>query len=125
MRARSWLFGTLCLLLPLAFACSRPSQSSSPSRNGTSIETSQASDRAKGDRVIAGQLRAVHPDRHTLIVAFGDDLHEFAYTDSTEVVGGATANVRGLTGNAGNEITVHYRENPFTSTKTAVRIELQ
>jgi len=75
--------------------------------------------------VLAGQLRSVDPDRKTLIVAFGDDLYEFAYTDSTEVVGGGTANVRGLTGNTGNEVTVHYREHPITSTKTAVRIELQ
>lgn len=124
MRTRSWLFGTLCLLLPLAFACNRAGQSS-PSRNGTAIETSQAGDRAKSDRVLAGQLRSVDPDRKTLIVAFGDDLYEFAYTDSTEVVGGGTANVRGLTGNTGNEVTVHYREHPITSTKTAVRIELQ
>jgi hypothetical protein len=125
MRARSWLLGMLCLLLSLAFACNRPSQSSSTSRNGTAIETSQAGDRAKGNRVLAGQLRSVHPDRKTLIVAFGDDLYEFAYTDSTEVVGGGTASVRGLTGSTGNEITVHYRENPITSTKTAVSIELQ
>jgi hypothetical protein len=123
MRARSWLLGTLCLLLPLAFACNRPSQSSSPSQDGTAIESSRGN-RAKGDRVLAGHLRSVNPDRKTLIVEFGDDLYEFAYTDSTEVVGGGTANVRALTGNAGNEITVHYRENPITSTKTAVRIEL-
>ena len=123
MRARGWLVGTLCLFLPLAFACNRPDQSSS--RNGTAIESSQAGDRAKGDRVLAGQLRTIDPDRKTLIVAFGDDLYEFAYTNSTEVVGGGTANVRGLTGNTGTEITVHYRENPITSTKTAVRIELQ
>jgi hypothetical protein len=57
-------------------------------------------------------------------VEFGDDLYEFAYTDSTEVVGGGPANVRGLSGNTGNEIRVHYRENLLTSTKTAVRIEL-
>jgi hypothetical protein len=122
MRARR-LLGTFCLLLPFAFACNRPSQSSS--QDGTAIESSQSGDRAKGDRVLAGQLRTVDPDRKTLIVAFGDDLYEFAYTNSTEVLGGGTANVRGLTGNTGNEITVHYRENPITSTKTAVRIELK
>lgn len=124
MRARGWLVGTICLLLPLAFACNRLEQSSS-SQIGTASESSQSGDRAKGDRVLAGQLRTIDPDRKTLIVEFGDDLYEFAYTDSTEVVGGGTANVRGLTGNTGNEITVHYRENPITSTKTAVRIELQ
>jgi hypothetical protein len=117
MRARSWLLGTLCLLVLLAIACNRPSQSSSHD------ESSQVS--ANGDRVLAGQLRTVDPDNKTLIVAFGDDLYEFAYTNSTEVVGGGTANVRGLTGNTGNEITVHYRENPITSTKTAVKIELR
>jgi len=58
-----------------------------------------------------------------LFVEFGDDLYEFAYTDDTQVVGGT--NVQGLTSNRGNDVTVHYRENPFTSTKTAVRIELQ
>ena len=74
--------------------------------------------------MLAGQLRTVNPERQTLFVAFGDDLYEFAYTDDTQVVGGTT-NVQGLTGNRGNEVTVHYRENPFTSTKTAVRIEIQ
>lgn len=123
MRARSWLLGTACLLVLLAIACNRPSQSTA-SRNGTALESSQASDRANGGRVLAGQLRTVDPDNKTLIVAFGDDLYEFAYTDSTEVVGGGTANVRGLTGNTGTEITVYYRENPITSTKTAVKIEL-
>ena len=124
MRARSWLFGTACLLVLLAIACNRPSQSTS-SRDGTALESSQASDRANGGRVLAGQLRTVDPDNKTLIVAFGDDLYEFAYTDSTEVVGGGTANVRGLTGNTGTEITVHYRENRITSTKTAVKLELR
>ncbi len=123
MRARRWLLGTACLLVLLAIACNRPSQSTS--RDGTAIESSQVSDRANGGRVLAGQLRTVDPDNKTLIVAFGDDLYEFAYTDSTEVVGGGTANVRGLTGNTGTEITVHYRENPITSTKTAVKIELR
>ena len=122
MRARCRLLGTFCLLLSLAVACNRSSQSS---QNGTATEPSRAGDRAKGDRILAGQLRTVDPDRKTLIVAFGDDLYEFAYTNSTEVLGGGTANVRGLTGNTGNEITVHYRENPITSTKTAVRIELK
>ncbi len=123
MRTR-WLLGTFCLLLPLAVACNQPSRSSAPSRDGTAIESAQAGDDAKSALVLAGQLRSVNPDRETLIVAFGDDLYEFAYTDATEVVGG-TSNVRGLTGNTGNEITVHYRENPITGTKTAVRIELQ
>ena len=123
MRARCRLLGTVCFLLPLAFACSRPGQSSA--QNGTAIESSRAGDRAKGDHVLVGQLRTVDPDRKTLIVAFGDDLYEFAYTDSTEVLGGGSANVRGLTGNTGNEITVHYRETLLTSTKTAVRIELK
>ncbi len=123
MSARCRLLGTFCLLLSLAVACNRSSQS--PLQNGTATDSSRAGDRAKGDRILAGQLRTVDPDRKTLIVAFGDDLYEFAYTNSTEVLGGGTANVRGLTGNTGNEITVHYRENPITSTKTAVRIELK
>jgi hypothetical protein len=123
MSARSLLLlGSLCLLLPLTVACNRSSQSSRA--DGTELESPQAGDRSKSGLVLAGQLRSVDPDRETLIVAFGDDLYEFAYTDATEVVGG-TANVRGLTGNTGNQITVHYRENAFTSTKTAVRIELQ
>ena len=122
MSARSLLLlGSLCLLLPLAVACNRSSQSRA---DGTVLESPQAGDRSKSGLVLAGQLRSVDPDRETLIVAFGDDLYEFAYTDATEVVGG-TANVRGLTGNTGNQITVHYRENRITSTKTAVRIELQ
>ena len=123
MRARSSLLGALCLLLPLAFACSRSSEPPL-SRAGTVLESLESGSHAKGDRVLAGQLRSVYPDKRTLIVAFGDDLYEFAYNDATEVVGGA-ANRQGLTGNTGNEITVHYREHTFTSTKTAVRIELQ
>src|SRR5688572_32124262 len=122
MSARSLLLWSLCLLLPLAVGCNRSSQSSSG--DGTVLESPQAGDRTKSGLVLAGQLRSVDPDKETLIVAFGDDLYEFAYTDATEVVGG-TANVRGLTGNTGNQITVHYRANPITSTKTAVRIELQ
>jgi hypothetical protein len=74
--------------------------------------------------VLSGQLRSVDTDRRALIVAFADDLYEFSYTDATEVRGG-TEHVRGLTGNRGNQITVHYRKNPITSSKTAVRIELQ
>jgi hypothetical protein len=123
MRTR-WLLGTFCLLLPLVVACSQPSQSSAPSRDGTASESAQGGNNEKSALVLAGQLRSVNPDRQTMIVAFGDDLYEFAYTDATEVVGG-TSNVRGLTGNRGNEITVHYKEHTFTSTKTAVRIELQ
>jgi hypothetical protein len=124
MRTRSWLLATWCLLLPLAFACNRSSQSSSSPNDGTVLESTRSGDRDKSSLVLAGQLRSVDPDKETLIVAFGDDLYQFAYNDATEVVGG-TANVRGLTGNTGNQITVHYRENPITSTKTAVRIELQ
>jgi hypothetical protein len=119
MSAHRSVLATLCLL-PLTLACS----GSSLSGDGTAIESTRAGDRTNGSPVLAGQLRSVDPDRETLIVAFGDDLYQFAYTDATEVVGG-TANVRGLTGNTGNQITVHYRQNPITSTKTAVKIELQ
>jgi hypothetical protein len=59
-----------------------------------------------------------------LVVEFGDDLYEFTYNDHTEVVGEA-ANRQGLTGKTGNGITVYYKEHTFTSTKTAVRLELQ
>ena len=124
MRARSWLVGTLCLLLPLAFGCDRSRQTSEARSNGTALESPEASDRDKSELVLAGQLRMVEPKKELLVVAYADDLYEFAYTDATEIVGG-TANVQGLTGNRGNQITVHYRESPFTSTKTAVRIELQ
>jgi hypothetical protein len=119
MRRRASLLWTLCLLLPLVAACDR-----NEARDGTALESPRAGDQEKSSLVLAGQLRTVDPERQTLIVAFGDDLYEFAYTDDTEVVGG-TANVQGLTGNRGNEVTVHYRENRITSTKTAVRIELQ
>ena len=125
MRRRASLLWTLCLLLPLAAACDRnESPAISRARDGTVAESPRAGDREKSSLVLAGQLRTIHPERHTLFVAFGDDLYEFAYTDDTQVVGGTT-NVQGLTGNRGNEVTVHYRENPFTSTKTAVRIEIQ
>ena len=123
MSVRALRLSTFCLLLllPLVAACDR---SRTLSRDGTGLESPQAGDREKSSLVLAGQLRTVDPNRQTLIVAYGDDLYEFAYTDDTEVVGGTT-NVQGLTGNRGNEVTVHYRQNPITSTKTAVRIELQ
>jgi hypothetical protein len=123
MRARSRLLAILCLLLPFAFACSQ-SDRPSASEDGTVINSSAGREGAKSNRVLAGQLRSINPGRHTLIVAFDDDLYEFAYTDATQVVGGA-ANVQGLSGNAGTDIMVHYRQSPITSTKTAVRIELQ
>ena len=127
MRTRALRFSTLCLLLPLALAaaCAR-TESPATSRDGTVIESPRAGDRDKSSLVLAGQLRTVNPERRTLFVAFGDDLYEFAYTDDTQVVGGTTkTNAQGLTGNRGNEVTIHYRENRFTSTKTAVRIEIQ
>lgn len=120
MGRRASLLGALALLLPLAAACDRPVVS----KAGTALESPVAGDQEKSSHVLAGQLRTVDPRRQTLIVAFGDDLYEFAYTDDTQIVGGA-ANVQGLTGNRGNEVTVHYRVSPITSTKTAVRIELQ
>ena len=125
MRTRALRFSTLCLLLPLALvaACDR-NESPAISRDGTVIESPRAGDGEKSSLVLAGQLRTVNPERRTLFVAFGDDLYEFAYTDDTQVVGRATS-AQGLTGNRGNEVTVHYRENRFTSTKTAVRIEIQ
>ena len=123
MRTRASRLSSLCLLLPLAAASDR-NESPAISRDGTAAESPRAGDREKSSLVLAGQLRTVNPERHTLFVAFGDDLYEFAYTNDTQVVGGTT-NVHGLTGNRGNEVTVHYRENPFTSTKTAVRIEIQ
>ena len=127
MRTRASRFSTLCLLLPLALAaaCAR-TESPATSRDGTVIESPRARDRDKSSLVLAGQLRTVNPERRTLFVAFGDDLYEFAYTDDTQVVGRTTkTNAQGLTGNRGNEVTIHYRENRFTSTKTAVRIEIQ
>ena len=127
MRTRASRFSTLCLLLPLALsaACAR-TESPATSGDGPVLESPRAGDRDKSSLVLAGQLRTVNPERRTLFVAFGDDLYEFAYTDDTQVVGGTTkTNAQGLTGNRGNEVTIHYRENRFTSTKTAVRIEIQ
>jgi hypothetical protein len=124
MSTRASRLWTLCLLLPLAAACGRADRSPTLARDGTAIESPRSGDREKSSLVLAGQLRTVDPSRQTLIVAFGDDLYEFAYTDDTEVVGGTTS-VQGLTGSRGNEVTVHYRQNPITSTKTAVRIVLQ
>jgi hypothetical protein len=122
MRACSRRLAILCLLLPLAFACGGSNEPLS--RDGTVLESPESGDRAKGDRVLAGQLRSVYPDKRTLVMAFDDDLYEFTYNKSTEIVGGNSAQ-QGLTGKTGNEITIHYKEHPFTSTKTAVRIELQ
>jgi hypothetical protein len=124
MRTRIWFLATLSLVLTLVTACDRPGDSSDLASDGPALGTPQSGERDKDSRALSGQLRSVDPDRKALIVAFEDDLYEFAYTDATMVQGG-TENVRGLTGNRGNHITVHYRESPITSTKTAVRIELQ
>ena len=125
MRTRASRLSTFCLLLSLALAAACDRNGPPPiSRDGTLAESPRAGNPEKSSLVLAGQLRTVNPERQTLFVAFGDDLYEFAYTDDTQVVGGTT-NVQGLTGSRGNEVTVHYRENSFTSTKTAVRIEIQ
>ena len=124
MRMRIRLLATVSLLMPLVVACEGSSRLSDQTGNGTTIDSPRPDDRDKSSLVFSGQLRSVNPDRKALIVAFADDLYEFAYNDATEVEGG-TENVRGLTGNRGDQITVHYRQNPITSTKTAVRIELQ
>lgn len=124
MRTRIRLLATLWLLLPLVAACDWSSRLSGDTTKGTTTASARADDRVRSSLVFSGQLRSVDPDRKALIVAFEDDLYEFAYTDAT-VVNGAAEHVRGLTGNRGNEITVHYRQNPITLTKTAVRIELQ
>lgn len=124
MRTRTWFVATLSLLLTLVAACDRPDSSSDLASDGTAVGTPQSDDRDKSSLALSGQLRSVDPDRKALIVEFEDDLYEFAYTDATKVQGG-TEHVRGLTGNRGNHITVHYRESPITWTKTAVRIELQ
>ncbi len=124
MSTRASCLRTLCLLLPLVAACGRTDRSPTLARDGTAVESPRSRDREKSSLVLAGQLRTVDPGRQTLIVEFGDDLYEFAYTDETEVVG-SIPNVQGLRGNTGTLVTVHYRKNPITSTKTAVRIELQ
>ena len=123
MRGRNCIVGTVCLLLPLMAACSQSSRTSMPG-GSTAVASGHTADGQKNSRVLVGQLRSVDPNRKTLIMAFEDDLYEFAYTDATEGVGGAS-NVRAITGNTGNQIMVHYRQNPITSTKTAVRIEFQ
>jgi len=122
MRGRNCIVATVCLLLPLMAACSQSSRTSLPS--GSTAQSGHTADGQKNSQMLTGQLRSVDPNRKTLIMAFDDDLYEFAYTDATQIVGGAS-NVRAITGNTGNQITVHYRQNPITSTKTAVRIELQ
>ena len=114
----------LCLVLTLAAACDRDEQPVLVSRDSTVHESPRSSAREKSSLELAGQLRQVDPRRQTLIVAFDDDLYEFAYTDSTEVVGGE-AGIQGLAGKRGNDVTVHYRTNPITSTKTAVTIEVR
>jgi hypothetical protein len=124
MRTRSRFLATLSLLSLLVAACDQSSRSSAHSGDGAALESPRSHERDNSSLVFSGQLRSVDPDRKALIVAFADDLYEFAYTDATEVQGG-TKNVRGLTGNRGTQITLHYRQNPLTSTKTAVKIELQ
>jgi hypothetical protein len=123
MKPRSRLLATLGLLLPLVAACDWSIRSSTETE-GTAIQSPRSNNVEKSSLVLSGQLRSVYPDRKSLVVAFADDLYEFAYTDATEVRGGRE-HEQGLTGNTGNQITVHYRQNPITSTKTAVRIELQ
>ena len=85
MRTRNRFLASLWLLPLLVAACDRPSRSSAPSSDGTALESPRSDDRDKSSLVFSGQLRSVDPDRMALIVAFADDLYEFAYTDATEV----------------------------------------
>jgi hypothetical protein len=124
MRTHGRLSMLLSLLLPLVAACDWSSRSTGKMTDGTALESTRPDNRGRSSLALSGQLRSVDPDRKALIVAFEDDLYEFTYNDAT-AVDGDTARVRGLTGNRGNQITVHYWQNPITSTKTAVRIELQ
>jgi len=117
MTRRLWHLSALVLTLTLVFGCGRD-RLAAPRHDGT-VESPQASDRS----AMTGQLRSVNPDKQAVIISVGDELYEFNYSDHTEVIGG-TSNIQGLTGSTGNPITVHYRENPITSTKTVVRFEL-
>lgn len=125
MATRNWLIGAICVL-PLVLGCDRSSRvDETPADEGTVLESREGeADEREDGLVMAGQLRSIDPDKRTMIVAFGDDLYEFRYDDETEIAGAASS-VQGLAGKSGTEVTVHYRENAITSTKTAEKIELQ
>jgi hypothetical protein len=73
------------------------------------------------EQSISGQLRAVDVAAKTVTISDSQGIDQtFAFSDSTEIVG--TAGAQGLTGQQGNQITVHYGERD--GSKMAVRIEV-
>jgi hypothetical protein len=124
MSPRALLSIVPLLLVPLAAACDRTEPAPTAQHDEGALQSSPPVDTDAGLLVMSGQLRSVDAEQQTLTVSVGNETRQFAYTDTTEIAGGAS-NVRGLAGSAGDTITVHFREDPLTTTRTAVRIELE
>lgn len=124
MKPAARLLAALCVVFPLALGCSRSDTSTTAARDADieSGRASQASD-DEGLRSLAGELRSVHLDTQSFTILAGDELALFEFSDDTQVVGAPS--VQGLAANPGSRVTVHYRTHPITSTKTAVRIEME
>ena len=125
MRPSKPLLTVACVVCLVMLGCGRSEQPTAGAQEQTDIQSEQAAettDREPGVQSIVGQLRTVDLDNRLFTVVTNSELYLFDFSDATEVVG--TPNVRGLTGNTGNRVTVLYRPHPITSAKTAVRIEV-
>jgi hypothetical protein len=121
--------GVLCVLLSLVVACGPSNESESvispQEQADRTFESAPALDPdADAERILRGELRSVDIDEERLMVASGDELYTFEYSDETTVIGGDSAgSVQGLAGSPGTPVTVRYDENALTGTRTAVSIE--
>jgi hypothetical protein len=122
MKPAAPLLAACCVSFPLLLGCSR-NDTSTPAApaDAQSGPVSQPAD-DEGLQSLVGDLQSVDPDTRSFTVVSGDELAVFEFTDDTQVVG--APNVRGLTGDTGDRVTVRYRTHPVTSTKTAVRIDM-
>jgi len=127
MRPFQPLLTAACVACVVMLGCGRSEQPTAGAQEQTDGQAEQAaaetSDREPRVQSIVGALRTVDLDNRLFTVVTNSELYLFEFPDATEVVG--TPNVRGLTGNTGDRVTVLYRPHPITSTKTAVRIEVQ
>jgi len=121
--------GALGVLLSTVLACGPSTESESvlgqqeqASRAPSSFESEPD---AAGERSLRGELRSVDVDAKHLMVASGNELLTFEYSDDTTVVGGDSGGVQGLAGHEGTRVTVRYDENAVTGTRTAVVIEIE
>jgi hypothetical protein len=118
----AWL--ALLAAAVLAVGCGQGERPDVLSREDAASPPPTAADRdvaEPGADVITGELRDVDLDAETLVLV--DDAgmeHRFAFSPETRIVGATSA--RGLAGQDGARVKVHYHEAPYAH--LAVAIEL-